>query len=98
MIGNIFLTLALLASVFSMAMYYFTYKNYNNTLKLARIGYHSMTILVIAASLLLMHALLTHNYEIKYVFNSGRPHNFSTDIWTIFVGEVGYEEIFIGKS
>jgi len=69
MIGNIFLTLALLASVFSMAMYYFTYKNYNNTLKLARIGYHLMTILVIAASLLLMHALLTHNYEIKYVFN-----------------------------
>lgn len=69
MIGNIFLTLALLASLFSLTMYYFTYKNYNNTLKLARLGYHFLTIFVIAASLLLLHALLTHNYEIKYVFN-----------------------------
>ena len=22
----------------------------------------------------------------------------ATDIWTIFVGEVGYEEVFIGKA
>ena len=50
MIGNIFLTLALLASVFTIVMYYLTNKGYKNTLKFARIGYHTMAIMVIAAS------------------------------------------------
>ncbi|MBU1096177.1 MAG: cytochrome c biogenesis protein CcsA [Bacteroidetes bacterium] len=69
MIGNILLTLALLASVFTVIMYFLTYKGYGNTLKLARIGYHSMAISVIAASAMLMNAILTHQYQYKYVFN-----------------------------
>lgn len=69
MIGNILLTLALLASVFTIVMYYLTNKGYENTLKPARIGYHSMAILVIAASAFLLHAILTHQYQFKYVFN-----------------------------
>ncbi|MBU2507218.1 MAG: cytochrome C biogenesis protein, partial [Bacteroidetes bacterium] len=69
MIGNIFVTLALLASVFSIIMYYLTFKGYANTLKLARLGYHAMSISVIAASAMLLHAILTHQYQFKYVFN-----------------------------
>jgi len=69
MIGNILLTLGLLAGVFTVIMYYMTFKGYENTLKLARIGYHTMTVMVIAASALLLQAILTHQYQYKYVYN-----------------------------
>jgi cytochrome c-type biogenesis protein CcmF len=69
MIGNILLTLALLASVFTIIMYYLTFKGYSNTLKLARIGFHTTSISVIAACAMLLNAILTHQYQYKYVFN-----------------------------
>lgn len=69
MIGNILITLALMASVFTIVMYYFTFKGYTNTLKLARLGFHTTAISVIAASAMLMNAILTHQYQYKYVFN-----------------------------
>lgn len=69
MVGNIFLTLALLAGVFTVVMYYLTYKGYKNTLSLARIGYHATAIMILAASALLLYAILTHQYQYKYVYN-----------------------------
>jgi len=69
MVGNILLTFALLASVFSLFMYYLTYRGYENTLKMARISFHTTSVLVIAASAMLMYAILTHQYQYKYVFN-----------------------------
>ena len=69
MIGNILITFALLASVFSISMYYLTYKGYNNTLNLARIGYHAATISIIGASAYLLFAILNHQYEFKYVYD-----------------------------
>jgi hypothetical protein len=36
--------------------------------------------------------------RIKYGFSGGHANSSSTDIWTIFVGEVGYEEVFIRKA
>ena len=69
MAGNIFIMFALLASVFSIIMYYLTYKGYTNTINLARIGYHLSTIAIIAASAYLLHSLLTHQYQFSYVYN-----------------------------
>ena len=69
MIGNILITFALMASVFSIIMYYLTYKGNSNTLKFARIGYHASTIAIIAASAYLLQAILTHNYQFNYVYN-----------------------------
>src|SRR5690606_41807826 len=69
MIGSIILTLALACSIFTMIMYYLSYRGYQNTINLGRIGYHLMAMLVIVASTLLWHALLTHNYEYKYVYS-----------------------------
>ncbi|RPI73747.1 MAG: cytochrome C biogenesis protein [Ignavibacteriales bacterium] len=69
MIGSIVLTLALACSIFTMVMYFFSYKGYKNTVNYGRIGYHLMAMLVIVASTLLWHALLTHNYEFKYVYS-----------------------------
>jgi len=50
-------------------MYYLSYRGYQNTINFGRIGYHLMAMLVIVASTLLWHALLTHNYEYKYVYS-----------------------------
>ncbi len=57
MVGNILLTFALIASIFSIIMYYLSYKGYSNTLKFARLGYHAATISVIGASAYLMSAI-----------------------------------------
>ena len=90
MIGNILLTLALMASVFTVFMYYRTYKGDVNTLKLARIGYHSIAVLVIAASAVLLHAILTHQYQYEYVYNysgSGLPTGLLMS--TFYAGQEG---------
>lgn len=69
MIGNILLTLALVAGVFTGIMYYLTFKGYENTLKMARFGFHTTAVMVIASSALLLHAILTHQYQYKYIYN-----------------------------
>ncbi len=90
MVGNILITLALLASVFSMIMYYLTFKGYKNTLNIARLGYHAMTIFVVAASALLLYAILTHQYEYKYVYNySGSGLPFGLLMSTFYAGQEG---------
>ncbi len=68
MIGNIFLTLALIAGVFTIIMYYLTYRGYQNTLIYARVSYHITAVFVMAASALLLHAILTHQFHYKYVY------------------------------
>lgn len=69
MLGTVILVLALAFSIMSMIMYYLSFKGYNNTLKVARISYHAMVLLIIIASTILWHALLTHQYQYEYVFS-----------------------------
>jgi len=69
MIGSIILVLALACSTMAMVMYYLNFRGYKNTLNYGRISYHSMAMLVIVASTFLWYALLTHQYEYKYVFS-----------------------------
>ena len=69
MIGSIILTIALACSIFSVMMYYMSFKGYKNTLNYGRIGYHSMFILVLAAAFFLEYLILTHNYGFKYVYD-----------------------------
>jgi cytochrome c-type biogenesis protein CcmF len=52
-----------------MVMYYLNYRGYTNTLNYGRLGYHLMAMLVIVASTLLWHAILTHSYEYKYIYS-----------------------------
>ncbi len=103
MIGNIVLTLGLLAGLFSFTMYYFSHKGYTNTLVKARIGYHTAAVLIIVASLILVHAILTHQYQYNYIFNysgsgmstglllstfwGGQEGSFL--LWTLFTAIVG---------
>lgn len=69
MVGSIVLSAALIFSVISMVMYYLTFRGYKNTLNYARLSYHAMAIFVIVGSVLLWHAILTHQYQYKYVYS-----------------------------
>jgi cytochrome c-type biogenesis protein CcmF len=69
MIGSIVLTLALVSSLLAMIMYYLSYRGYSNTLGYGRIAYHAMAILVIVASAILWQAILTHQFQYKYIYS-----------------------------
>lgn len=69
MIGSIFLSAALVFSLIAMVMYYLSFRGYKNTLNYARYSYHGMAIFVIAASTFLWYAILTHQYQYKYIFS-----------------------------
>ena len=69
MIGSIILTIALACSIFSVIMYYLSFKGYKNTLNYGRIGYHSMVLLVLTAAFFLEYLILTHNYGFRYVYD-----------------------------
>jgi len=49
-------------------MYFLNYRGYNNALNYGRIAYHGMAVLVIVASVLLWQAILTHQYQYKYIY------------------------------
>lgn len=90
MIGNVLLTLGLVTGVFTVIMYYLTYRGYKNTLSIARISYHTTAIIVIAAAALLLHAVLTHQYQYKYVYNySGSDLPTGLLISTFYAGQEG---------
>ncbi|HSW53548.1 MAG TPA: cytochrome c-type biogenesis CcmF C-terminal domain-containing protein [Ignavibacteriaceae bacterium] len=69
MVGSIILTLALAFSIISMIMFFLNYRGYKNTLNYGRIAYHGMAVLVIAASVYLWYAILTHQYQYNYIYS-----------------------------
>ena len=69
MVGSVILTLALAFSIISMIMYFLNYRGYKNTLNYGRITYHGMAVLVIAASVFLWYAILTHQYQYNYIYS-----------------------------
>jgi cytochrome c-type biogenesis protein CcmF len=90
MIGNILILLAMLSGVFTILMYYYTFKEYSNTLTYARIGFYIMTGLVTAASVFLLYIILTHQYQYSYVFDySGGELSFGLLLSTFFAGQEG---------
>lgn len=90
MTGNILVTLALLVSVFTVIMYYLSLKGYENTIKIARYGYHITAILVLSASLLLFYYILTHQYQFKYIYNySGSGLPLGLLMSTFYAGQEG---------
>jgi hypothetical protein len=58
MIGDILILLTILAGLFTIAMYYYTFNGYSNTLSLARNGFQFMTMLVFLASAFLLYYLI----------------------------------------
>ncbi len=69
MIGNILTSIAFIAALTSAIMYYLNYKGYQNTLNIARIGFHLMATSTILASVFLLYLILTHQFQYKYVYS-----------------------------
>lgn len=90
MIGNIVLTIGLLASLFTLTMYFFTVRGYENTKTYARIGYHTTAIMVIGASAMLLYAILTHQFQYNYVYSySGKGLPTGLLMSTFYAGQEG---------
>ena len=90
MAGSILITLALAFSIFSMVMYYLTYRGAKNTLTIARMSYHAMAIFVIMASAFLMYLIITHQYQYEYVYSySSDDLPFGYLLATFWAGQQG---------
>ena len=90
MLGNIFILASLIAGVFSVITYYYTFKGYSNTLLLARRGYYLMTLFAAAASAFLLYLILSHNYQYSYVFDySNSDLSFGLLLSSFFAGQEG---------
>jgi len=90
MVGSIILTLALIASVVSVIMYFLTFRGQSNTLNIARISYHAMSVLVIVGATLFLHAILTHQFQYNYIYNySGKGLPAGLLISTFYAGQEG---------
>jgi len=90
MLGNILIVLAIITGVFTLVMYYYTFKGYRNTLSLARKGYYLMTSLIVAASALLLYYILNHQFQYAYVFEySSKDLSIGLLLSTFFAGQQG---------
>lgn len=90
MFGNTLLVFGLFASLFTIIMYYLNIKGYKNTLVPARLGFNFTALSIIGASALLLHAVLTHQYQYKYIFNySGSDLPIGLLISTFYAGQEG---------
>ncbi len=90
MLGQILIILSLLSGIFSLTMYYFTYKNYENTYKFANILYNAQFIFVLLASAFLLRTILIHDFSNSYVYEYSST-NLSTGLLlsSFFAGQQG---------
>ncbi len=98
MIGSIVLSLALASSVIAMVMYFLSFKGYKNTLNIGRIAYHTMAMLVIAASAILLYLILTHDYSYKYIYNYSSNDLTHRNISGNFLGGSGRQFYAVGSA
>ncbi len=90
MIGNILITASLITGIFTVIMYYYTFRGYTNTLALARRGYYAMTFFAAAAAGFLLYLILSHQYQYSYVFEySSSTLSFGLLLSSFFAGQEG---------
>ncbi len=90
MLGNLFIIAVIIAGIFTIILYYYTFKGYTNTLRLARLGFYMMTLFVTAASAFLLYLILTHQYQYSYVFDySSGDLTFGLLLSSFFAGQEG---------
>lgn len=69
MVGSVLLSIALIFSLASLCMYYSALKKNLKALVYGKIFYYTTTIFAIAASILFLHAILTHQYQYSYIYS-----------------------------
>ena len=90
MIGNLLISAAIVTGIFTVIMYYYSFKGYTNTLILARRGFYLLTGFVTAASVFLLYLILTHQFQYSYVFEySGKNLSLGLLLSTFYAGQEG---------
>ncbi len=90
MLGEIVLIFAFAFGILSLVMYVFTFRHYENTLKLARNSYNIHFGLIVVAALLLLKAIITHDYSLSYVYEfSGNDLSGGLLLSTFYAGQQG---------
>ncbi len=90
MIGNLLITASIVSGIFTIIMYYYTYRGYTNTLAAARRGFYVMAALVAGASAFLLYLILSHQYQYNYVFEySSGDLSFGLLLSSFFAGQEG---------
>ncbi len=90
MIGNLLITASIISGIFTVMMYYYSFKGYSNTLKLARSGFYLMSGFIIAAGAFLLYLILSHQYQYNYVFEySSSDLSFGLLLSTFYAGQEG---------
>lgn len=90
MLGNLLITASIISGIFTVIMYFYTFKGYSNTLAFARKGFYIMTAGIIAASGLLLYFIITHQYQYDYVFEySSSDLSLGLLLSTFFAGQEG---------
>jgi len=68
MFGHILIIFGLVSGIVSLSMYYFTYNNYENTLKIAQNAYKIQFTFILLASALLVKSIISHDFSNSYVY------------------------------
>ena len=90
MIGNLLITSTIITGIFTVVMYYYSFKGYTNALPLARKGFYLMSGFIIAASALLLYFIITHQYQYSYIFEySSSDLSFGLLLSTFYAGQEG---------
>ncbi len=90
MIGNFLISATIITGIFTVIMYYYSFKGYTNTLTLARRGFYLMTGLVSIASAFLLYLILTHQYQYSYIFEySSNKLSLGLLLSTFYAGQEG---------
>ncbi len=90
MFGNVLIILALIATVYSVVMYYQASNGNERSLVFARYGYHTMAVLIISAGLFFLYIIVSHQFQYKYVFDYSNA-DLSTGLLlsTFYAGQEG---------
>ena len=90
MIGNLLITATIITGIFTVIMYYYSFKGYTNTLQLARKGFYLMTGFIIGATALLLYLILSHQYQYNYIFEySSSDLSLGLLLSTFYAGQEG---------
>jgi len=90
MLGQLLIIISLLSGIFCLAMYYFTFKGYENTFKFARISYQIQFAVILFASAFLLRAILSHDFTLSYVYEySGTDLSTGLLLSTFYAGQEG---------
>ena len=90
MIGNLLITATIITGLFTVVMYYYSFKGNTNALLIARRGFYLMSGFIIAAGAFLLYLIISHQYQYNYIFEySSSDLSLGLLLSTFYAGQEG---------